>query len=111
MKRNIDQGFMRRAIALARGGLGTTWPNPTVGCVLVKGGAVIAEGVTAPGGRPHAEQQALASLGGQARGAAAYVTMEPCGVRSSGEASCSERLAGGGVTRVVYACATPDAKR
>ena len=108
MSGDADTGFMRRAIALARAGLGTTWPNPTVGCVIERGGEVVAEGVTASGGRPHAEQRALAGLGGEARGATAYVTLEPCGVRSSGEASCSQRLAAGGVARVLYACANPD---
>jgi diaminohydroxyphosphoribosylaminopyrimidine deaminase/5-amino-6-(5-phosphoribosylamino)uracil reductase len=103
-----DQVLMRGAIALARAATGTTWPNPTVGCVLARDGAVVAEGVTAPGGRPHAEQRALASLGGVALGATAYVTLEPCGVRSSGEASCSDRLAAAGVARLLYACANPD---
>lgn len=99
-----DAGWMRRAIGLARANLGRTGANPSVGCVLVKDGRVLAEAATAPGGRPHAEEQALAEAGERARGAVAYVTLEPCGARSTGGASCSERLAAAGVSRVVVAC-------
>ena len=98
---------MRRAIAVARTTFGTTEPNPTVGCVLIKDGIVVAEAATAPGGRPHAEEQALAAAGEAARGATAYVTLEPCGARSSGAASCAERLVLAGVSRVVVACEDP----
>lgn len=98
---------MRRAIALARANHGSTAPNPSVGCVLVKGGLVLAEAATAPGGRPHAEEQALAAAGEAARGATAYVTLEPCGERSSGTASCSARLVAAGVARVAIACEDP----
>jgi diaminohydroxyphosphoribosylaminopyrimidine deaminase/5-amino-6-(5-phosphoribosylamino)uracil reductase len=104
MNRSDDETWMRRAIALARGNVGLTGDNPSVGCVIVKGGAVVAEAVTAPGGRPHAEEQALNRAGASARGATAYVTLEPCGERSSGAASCGERLARAGVARVVIAC-------
>jgi diaminohydroxyphosphoribosylaminopyrimidine deaminase/5-amino-6-(5-phosphoribosylamino)uracil reductase len=104
----FDEAMMRRAIALARARLGQTQPNPAVGCVLVKDGQVIAEAATGEGGRPHAEEQALAAAGQAARGAAAYVTMEPCGRRSSGGPSCSERLIAAGVARVVIACDNPD---
>ena len=104
---NADEGHMRRAIALANGNLGKTGANPTVGCVIVSGDAVVGEGVTAPGGRPHAEEQALVQAGPAARGATAYVTLEPCGARSSGAASCSELLAAAGVARVVVACLDP----
>ena len=104
---SADEAFMRRAIALAARNVGLTGENPSVGCVLVKDGSVIAEAVTAPGGRPHAEEQALAEAGEGARGAVAYVTLEPCGARSTGAASCAERLARGGVVRVVIACADP----
>jgi diaminohydroxyphosphoribosylaminopyrimidine deaminase/5-amino-6-(5-phosphoribosylamino)uracil reductase len=102
-----DETFMRRAIALAAQNLGRTGDNPTVGCVLVKDGMVVAEAVTAAGGRPHAEEQALAAAGAAARGAVAYVTLEPCGARSSGADSCGERLADAGVARVVIACQDP----
>lgn len=95
---------MRRAIALARAAVGTTGANPAVGCVIAQGGEVVAEAATAPGGRPHAEEQALAAAGERARGAVAYVTLEPCGERSTGAASCAERLAAAGVGRVVTGC-------
>ena len=101
-----DEAFMRRAIALAARNVGRTGENPSVGCVLVKDGAVIAEAATAEGGRPHAEEQALAQADGAA-GATAYVTLEPCGARSSGGASCSDLLVRAGVARVVVACADP----
>jgi len=100
-----DLDFMRRAITVALPNLGKTAPNPVVGCVVVKDGQVIAEAATAPGGRPHAEEQALVGI--DARGATAYVTLEPCGARSSGTAPCSQRLALAGVARVVYACEDP----
>lgn len=103
-----DAAFMERAIVLARARRGSTAPNPAVGCVLVQDGRVIAQAATGEGGRPHAEEQALAAVGAAARGATAYVTLEPCGHRSSGAPSCSERLASAGVSKVIYACANPD---
>jgi diaminohydroxyphosphoribosylaminopyrimidine deaminase/5-amino-6-(5-phosphoribosylamino)uracil reductase len=102
-----DIRFMGRAIALARGNMGLTWPNPSVGCVVVKGGEVVSEAATAQGGRPHAEEQAVPAAGDKARGATAYVTMEPCGARSSGRTSCSHFLIEAGVTRVVIAAVDP----
>ncbi len=107
MSEAFDARMMRRAIDVARTRLGQTAPNPAVGCVLVKDGQVIAEAATARGGRPHAEEQALAALGDAARGAWAYVTLEPCGRRSSGVPSCAERLVAAGVTRVAIACENP----
>ena len=80
---SADESFMRRAIAVARANLGMTGENPVVGCVLVKDGLVLVEAATAPGGRPHAEEQALAAVGAEARGAVAYVTLEPCGQTSA----------------------------
>ncbi|HEX4179711.1 MAG TPA: bifunctional diaminohydroxyphosphoribosylaminopyrimidine deaminase/5-amino-6-(5-phosphoribosylamino)uracil reductase RibD [Caulobacteraceae bacterium] len=109
----FDQGHMRRAIALAHARLGSTWPNPTVGCVIAHGETVIAEAVTGPGGpgsaaqRRHAEEQALIAAGEAARGGVAYVTLEPCGRRSSGRPSCADRLVAAGVARVAVACADP----
>jgi diaminohydroxyphosphoribosylaminopyrimidine deaminase/5-amino-6-(5-phosphoribosylamino)uracil reductase len=100
-----DEAYMRQAIEVALRNLGKTAPNPVVGCVIVKDGVVLAEAATAPGGRPHAEEQALVGI--DARGATAYVTLEPCGERSSGAASCSLRLVEAGVTRVVIACEDP----
>lgn len=102
-----DDGHMRRAIELARERVGKTGANPAVGCVVVKDGEVIAEAATAPGGRPHAEEQALDIAGPAARGAVAYVTLEPCGERSSGGRSCAQRLVEAGVVRVVVACDDP----
>lgn len=100
-----DEDFMRRAIALAAENVGRTADNPSVGCVIVAAGAIVGEGVTARGGRPHAEEQALDAAGAAAVRATAYVTLEPCAKRSSGGLSCSERLAAAGVARVVVACA------
>lgn len=102
-----DARFMRRAIALARGRLGLTGDNPAVGCVLVKDGRVLAEAATAGGGRPHAEEQVIEIAGETSRDAIAYVTLEPCGARSSGAPSCAERLVRAGVRRVVIACDDP----
>lgn len=102
-----DADFMGRAIDLALAEMGKTWPNPAVGCVIVKDGQVVSEAATAPGGRPHAEEQAVPAAGGRARGATAYVTMEPCGARSSGRASCSHFLMDARVARVVVACVDP----
>jgi diaminohydroxyphosphoribosylaminopyrimidine deaminase / 5-amino-6-(5-phosphoribosylamino)uracil reductase len=103
----VNADAMRRAIALARARVGLTDPNPAVGCVIERDGVVIAEAATASGGRPHAEEQALAAAGAAARGAVAYVTLEPCGERSSGIASCAERLVASGVAQVIYACENP----
>lgn len=102
-----DQEFMRRAIGLALEQMGRTWPNPAVACVVVNGGEVISEAATAPGGRPHAEEQAVPAAGERAKGATAYVTMEPCGARSSGRTSCAQYLIDAGVERVVIACLDP----
>ncbi|TAJ70103.1 MAG: riboflavin biosynthesis protein RibD [Phenylobacterium sp.] len=98
-----DEDFMRRAIELAATRVGRTAENPSVGCVIVRDGVVVGEGVTGEGGRPHAEEQALRAAGDAARGATAYVTLEPCARRSGGGPSCSELLAAAGVARVVIA--------
>ncbi|MFB2602234.1 bifunctional diaminohydroxyphosphoribosylaminopyrimidine deaminase/5-amino-6-(5-phosphoribosylamino)uracil reductase RibD, partial [Rhizobium phaseoli] len=73
-----DEGFMAAAIRLSRQHLGRTATNPSVGCLIVKDGVIVGQAVTALGGRPHAEPQALAEAGQLARGATAYVTLEPC---------------------------------
>ncbi|MDZ4365259.1 bifunctional diaminohydroxyphosphoribosylaminopyrimidine deaminase/5-amino-6-(5-phosphoribosylamino)uracil reductase RibD [Brevundimonas sp.] len=104
---DTDEGFMRLAIDLALAQMGQTWPNPAVGCVIVKDGVVVSQAATAPGGRPHAEEQAAPAAGEAARGATAYVTMEPCGARSSGRISCSQYLVEAGVSRVVVAAVDP----
>lgn len=100
----MNREFMRRAIALATAQVGRTRTNPAVGCVIVKDGVVISEGATGDGGRPHAEEIALDMAGEAARGAAVYVTLEPCAVRSNGGLSCSERLVASGIAEVVIAC-------
>src|SRR5207302_3574449 len=74
----FDLQMMRAALALARRGLGNVWPNPAVGCVIVKEGRIVGRGWTQPGGRPHAETEALCRAGAAAQGASAYVTLEPC---------------------------------
>ena len=99
-----DEAWMQRAVDLARAGVGATGENPSVGCVIVRDGAIVGEGATQPGGRPHAEEIALDQAGEAARGAVAYVTLEPCGERSSGAPSCGARLAAAGLARVVIAC-------
>src|SRR5580698_9794358 len=98
---------MRAALALARRGLGTTWPNPSVGCVIVRDNRVVGRGHTAPGGRPHAEPLALAMAGGQAKGATAYVTLEPC-CHWGRSPPCTDALIAAGVARVVVAATDPD---
>jgi riboflavin biosynthesis protein RibD len=98
---------MQRALELAAPGIGKTGDNPSVGCVIVKDGAVIGEGATGAGGRPHAEELALAQAGEAAQGATAYVTLEPCAQRSEGGVSCSDLLVNAGVTRVVIATRDP----
>lgn len=102
-----DLAHMRSALALARRGLGSTWPNPSVGCVIVKNGRVVGRALTAPGGRPHAEPQALAMAGAQARGGTAYVTLEPC-CHHGRTPPCTDALIAAGVARVVVGAHDPD---
>ncbi len=101
-----DAAHMRAALALARRGLGSTWPNPSVGCVLVRDGRVVGRGTTAPGGRPHAEWVALDRAGERARGSTAYVTLEPC-AHYGKTPPCADALVAAGVSRVVVACGDP----
>jgi len=98
---------MQPAIALAERGLGATWPNPTVGCVIVSDGVVVGRGRTGLRGRPHAETQALAMAGARARGATVYVTLEPCSHHAH-TPPCADALVAAGVARVVVACGDPD---
>lgn len=102
-----DGHFMRAALALARRGLGTAWPNPTVGCVLVKDGEVVGRGWTQPGGRPHGETEALARAGTRARGTTAYVSLEPC-CHHGRTPPCTDALIAAGIARVVVAVEDPD---
>ena len=97
---------MRRGLALARARVGFTTPNPSVGCVLVRAGRIIAQGATGRGGRPHAEAVALAKLAGPARGATAYVTLEPC-AHTGKTPPCARALVDAGVARVVVGCLDP----
>jgi diaminohydroxyphosphoribosylaminopyrimidine deaminase/5-amino-6-(5-phosphoribosylamino)uracil reductase len=99
---------MRRALELARALDGMTSPNPAVGCVLVKDGRVVGRGRTRNGGRPHGEAVALAAAGEAARGATAYVTLEPCAHVSRRGPSCADLLIAAGVARVVAALTDPD---
>ncbi|HEY1708380.1 MAG TPA: bifunctional diaminohydroxyphosphoribosylaminopyrimidine deaminase/5-amino-6-(5-phosphoribosylamino)uracil reductase RibD [Rhizomicrobium sp.] len=99
---------MQHALALARRGQGRTSPNPSVGCVIVSiDGRVLGAAHTADGGRPHAETQALEQAGAAARGATAYVTLEPCAT-VTGTPSCAECLIAAGIARVVSAVEDPD---
>ncbi len=98
---------MAAALVLARRGLGRVAPNPTVGCVLVQDGRVVGRGWTRPGGRPHAETEALAQAGTAAKGATAYVSLEPCAHRGA-TPPCAEALAAAGIARCVVALRDPD---
>lgn len=98
---------MAHALRLGRRGQGATWPNPAVGCVIVKDARVIGRGSTAPGGRPHAEPQALAQAGPSARGATAYVTLEPC-AHTGKTPPCADALIKAGIARCVIATTDPD---
>ncbi len=102
-----DPAHMRAALALARRGLGNTWPNPSVGCVIVRDGEVVGRALTALRGRPHAETQALAMAGERARGATAYVTLEPCCFHGR-TPPCTDALIAAGVKRVVIGTRDPD---
>ncbi len=102
-----DQRWMRLALTLASRGLGRVWPNPAVGCVIVREGRVVGRGWTQPGGRPHAETVALAQAGADARGATVYVTLEPC-AHHGRTPPCADALVAAGVARVVVAMGDPD---
>ncbi len=111
-----DRHYMSIALRLARRGLGQVWPNPAVGCVLVAhdadGARIVGRGWTRPGGRPHAEAEALRRAAeafgdGAARGAVAYVSLEPCDHQGK-TPPCTEALLAAGIGRVVVACEDPD---
>jgi diaminohydroxyphosphoribosylaminopyrimidine deaminase/5-amino-6-(5-phosphoribosylamino)uracil reductase len=103
----LDRHAMRAALALARRGLGQVWPNPAVGCVIAKEGRVVGRGWTQPGGRPHAETEALARAGAAAKGATAYVTLEPC-CHWGQTPPCTNAMIAAGLARVVVALEDPD---
>jgi len=102
-----DARFMALALALGRRGLGRTWPNPAVGAVIVKDGIIVGRGWTQPGGRPHAEIEALRRAGEAARGATLYVTLEPCSHYGKSP-PCADAIIAGGVSRVVSALEDPN---
>lgn len=110
---DLDHSFMEVALAVAARGLGIVWPNPAVGCVLVAAGRkgagfkIVGRGWTQPGGRPHAETEALARAGKAAKGTTAYLTLEPCAHHGQ-TPPCAEALAGAGVARAVVAMLDPD---
>lgn len=100
LNRSEDERFLAMALSLGRRGQGQTWPNPAVGCVIVREGRVVGRGWTQPGGRPHAEVVALAQAGSAARGSTAYVSLEPCAHHGK-TPPCAEALIEAGVARVV----------
>ena len=104
-----DLRFMDAALAMAYARLGATAPNPAVGCLIVKQGRVIAAAATAPGGRPHAETQALDMAGAAARGASVYVTLEPC-AHHGRTPPCAEALVQARPAEVLIGCADPFAQ-
>jgi diaminohydroxyphosphoribosylaminopyrimidine deaminase/5-amino-6-(5-phosphoribosylamino)uracil reductase len=101
-----DSRLMEEAIALAESALGFTSPNPAVGCVIVAGDKIVGRGATASGGRPHAEIVALAKAGSKARGATAYVSLEPC-AHFGQTPPCANALVEAGIKRVVIGCGDP----
>lgn len=102
-----DAAFMAHALSLGRRGLGQAWPNPAVGCVVVKDGRVVGRGWTQPGGRPHAETMALEQAGDAARGADVFVTLEPC-AHHGRTPPCADALIRSGVARVITTMQDPD---
>ncbi len=102
-----DQRFMRLALTLGRRGQGRTWPNPAVGAVVVRDGVIVGRGWTQPGGRPHAEPEALQRAGEAARGATLYVTLEPCS-HIGKSPPCADAVIAAGIARVVSAIEDPN---
>ncbi|QDY70225.1 bifunctional diaminohydroxyphosphoribosylaminopyrimidine deaminase/5-amino-6-(5-phosphoribosylamino)uracil reductase RibD [Qingshengfaniella alkalisoli] len=98
---------MQLALSLGARGLGNTWPNPAVGCVIVRDDRIVGRGWTQPGGRPHAEVVALSQAGAAAKGATAYVTLEPCSHHGKSP-PCADALIAAGIARVVVALTDPD---
>jgi diaminohydroxyphosphoribosylaminopyrimidine deaminase/5-amino-6-(5-phosphoribosylamino)uracil reductase len=97
---------MRECLALAQSRIGLTSPNPAVGCVIVRDGRAVGRGATAPGGRPHAETQAVAEAGQLTRGATAYVSFEPCAHRGQ-TPPCARVLVEAGIVRAIVGCVDP----
>jgi diaminohydroxyphosphoribosylaminopyrimidine deaminase / 5-amino-6-(5-phosphoribosylamino)uracil reductase len=107
--KDADRRFMRLALTLGRRGLGRTWPNPAVGAVVVKDGVIVGRGWTQPGGRPHAEPEALGRAGEAARGATLYVTLEPCSHYGKSP-PCADAIIAAGISRVVAAIEDPNSE-
>jgi diaminohydroxyphosphoribosylaminopyrimidine deaminase / 5-amino-6-(5-phosphoribosylamino)uracil reductase len=105
--KQADRRFMQLALSLGRRGQGRTWPNPAVGAVVVKDGVIIGRGWTQPGGRPHAEREALARAGEAARGATLYATLEPCS-HFGKSPPCADAIIEAGIARVVSAIEDPN---
>jgi diaminohydroxyphosphoribosylaminopyrimidine deaminase/5-amino-6-(5-phosphoribosylamino)uracil reductase len=103
-----DTRWAEAAAALGERSRGSTAPNPSVGCIIVKDGRAVGQGWTQPGGRPHAEAVALAEAGEEARGATVYVSLEPCAHESERGPACADLLIEAGVKRVVAALTDPD---
>ena len=102
-----DRRFMQLALTLGRRGQGRTWPNPAVGAVVVKDGVIVGRGWTQPGGRPHAEPEALRRAGEAARGATLYVTLEPCS-HVGKSPPCADAIIAAGIARVASAIEDPN---
>src|SRR6202163_1898129 len=107
MSKAADQRFMQLALTLGRRGQGRTWPNPAVGAVVVQDGVIVGRGWTQPGGRPHAETQAVQRAGARARGATLYVTLEPCSHHGK-TPPCVDAIIAAGIARVVSAIEDPN---
>lgn len=107
LSKAADQRFMQLALSLGRRGHGRTWPNPAVGAVVVKDGVIVGRGWTQPGGRPHAEPEALNRAGEAARGATLYVTLEPCS-HFGKSPPCADAIIAAGIARVVSAIEDPN---
>jgi len=103
----VDQRYLLAAIRIGAGGLGTTWPNPAVGAVLLNNGRVVSAARTAAGGRPHAEQQALEAAGAQAHGGTLYLSLEPCSHHGR-TPPCADAVVAAKIERVVVGALDPD---
>ena len=105
--KDADRRFMQLALMLGRRGQGRTWPNPAVGAVVVRDGVIVGRGWTQPGGRPHAEPEALRRAGEAAQGATLYVTLEPCS-HVGKSPPCVDAIIAAGIARVVSAIEDPN---
>jgi diaminohydroxyphosphoribosylaminopyrimidine deaminase/5-amino-6-(5-phosphoribosylamino)uracil reductase len=106
---SADERYMALALTLGRRGLGNAWPNPAVGAVIVKDGVILARGWTQPGGKPHAEIEALRRVKKEAKGATMYVTLEPCSHHGK-TPPCADAIIKAGIVRVVSAMEDPNPK-